>query len=173
MPNHIHLVIKLMPHEAESWTDNGVLDRWTHLSFIINRMPSNNDALIHWIIRLTMNFSIGWLRNTVTVWTIWSGLWHVWMAPWLVKRIKKMGAPVTFGKAGIDCSTGSAGSFEWRSPALMYGLGRSESYSCQHVQHTWSVRIHQHSRAYRPWFRSKKRGMVKLNSNDYNVSIYP
>jgi hypothetical protein len=31
MSNHIHLVIKLMPQEAESWTDNEVLDRWTHL----------------------------------------------------------------------------------------------------------------------------------------------
>ena len=31
MSNHIHLVIQLKPHEAESWTDNEVLDRWTHL----------------------------------------------------------------------------------------------------------------------------------------------
>jgi REP element-mobilizing transposase RayT len=31
MSNHIHIVIKLMPQEAESWTDNEMLDRWTHL----------------------------------------------------------------------------------------------------------------------------------------------
>jgi REP element-mobilizing transposase RayT len=31
MSNHIHLVIKLMPQEAESWTDNEVLERWNHL----------------------------------------------------------------------------------------------------------------------------------------------
>jgi hypothetical protein len=31
MSNHIHIVIKLMPQEAESWTDNEVLERWTHL----------------------------------------------------------------------------------------------------------------------------------------------
>jgi hypothetical protein len=31
MSNHIHLVIKLMPQEAENWTDNEVLERWTHL----------------------------------------------------------------------------------------------------------------------------------------------
>ena len=31
MSNHIHLVIKLMPQEAQSWTDNEVLERWTHL----------------------------------------------------------------------------------------------------------------------------------------------
>ncbi|MFQ3227301.1 MAG: REP element-mobilizing transposase RayT [Porticoccaceae bacterium] len=28
--NHIHIVIKLVPQEAESWTDNEVLERWTH-----------------------------------------------------------------------------------------------------------------------------------------------
>jgi hypothetical protein len=32
MSNHIHIVIKLMPQEAESWTDNEVLERWTHLN---------------------------------------------------------------------------------------------------------------------------------------------
>jgi REP element-mobilizing transposase RayT len=31
MSNHIHLVIKLMPQEAKSWTDNQVLERWTYL----------------------------------------------------------------------------------------------------------------------------------------------
>jgi hypothetical protein len=31
MSKHIHLVVKLMPQEAESWTDNEVLERWTHL----------------------------------------------------------------------------------------------------------------------------------------------
>jgi REP element-mobilizing transposase RayT len=31
MSNHIHIVIKLMPQEAESLTDNEVLERWTHL----------------------------------------------------------------------------------------------------------------------------------------------
>jgi hypothetical protein len=31
MSNHIHLVAKLMPQEAQSWTGNGVLERWTHL----------------------------------------------------------------------------------------------------------------------------------------------
>ena len=31
MSNHIHIVVKLMPSEAESWTDNEVLERWTHL----------------------------------------------------------------------------------------------------------------------------------------------
>jgi REP element-mobilizing transposase RayT len=31
MSNHIHIVIKLMPQEAESWTDDEVLERWTHL----------------------------------------------------------------------------------------------------------------------------------------------
>jgi REP element-mobilizing transposase RayT len=31
MSNHIHIVIKLMPQEAEIWTDNEVLERWTHL----------------------------------------------------------------------------------------------------------------------------------------------
>jgi hypothetical protein len=31
MFNPIHFVIKLMPQEAKSWTDNEVLDRWTHL----------------------------------------------------------------------------------------------------------------------------------------------
>jgi hypothetical protein len=34
MPNPTHLVVKLMPQEAENWTDNEVLERWTHLSFI-------------------------------------------------------------------------------------------------------------------------------------------
>jgi REP element-mobilizing transposase RayT len=29
--NHIHLVIKLMPQEAESWASDEVLERWTHL----------------------------------------------------------------------------------------------------------------------------------------------
>jgi hypothetical protein len=40
MSNHIHLVIKLMPQEAENWTDNEVLERWTHLSFIIDNRPT-------------------------------------------------------------------------------------------------------------------------------------
>tara|TARA_B110000114_G_scaffold119992_1_gene125719 strand:- start:162 stop:1133 length:972 start_codon:yes stop_codon:yes gene_type:complete len=31
MSNHIHIVTKLMPQEAESWTNNEVLERWTHL----------------------------------------------------------------------------------------------------------------------------------------------
>jgi hypothetical protein len=31
--------------------------------------------------------------------------------PWLIKQRKKMNAPVTFGKADIDHSTGRAGSF--------------------------------------------------------------
>ena len=31
MSNHIHLAIKLMPQEAERWSDNEVLERWTHL----------------------------------------------------------------------------------------------------------------------------------------------
>jgi hypothetical protein len=31
MSNHIHLVVKLMPKEAQCWTDNEVLERWTHL----------------------------------------------------------------------------------------------------------------------------------------------
>ena len=31
MSNHIHIVVKLMPSEAESWTDDEVLERWTHL----------------------------------------------------------------------------------------------------------------------------------------------
>ncbi|MFT5226160.1 MAG: hypothetical protein ACI8XX_001914 [Polaribacter sp.] len=31
MSNHIHIVIKLMPQEPESWTDNEVLEGWTHL----------------------------------------------------------------------------------------------------------------------------------------------
>jgi REP element-mobilizing transposase RayT len=31
MSNHIHIVIKLMPQEPESWADNEVLERWTHL----------------------------------------------------------------------------------------------------------------------------------------------
>ena len=31
MSNHIHLVVKLMPQEAKCWTDNEVLERWTHL----------------------------------------------------------------------------------------------------------------------------------------------
>ena len=31
MSNPIHLVIKLMPQEAKCWTDNEVLERWTHL----------------------------------------------------------------------------------------------------------------------------------------------
>jgi REP element-mobilizing transposase RayT len=31
MSNHIHLVVKLMPKEAQSWTGNEVLERWTHL----------------------------------------------------------------------------------------------------------------------------------------------
>jgi hypothetical protein len=35
MSNPIHLVIKLVPQEAQSWTDNEVIDRWTHLSLII------------------------------------------------------------------------------------------------------------------------------------------
>jgi hypothetical protein len=34
MPKHVHLVVKLISQEAESWTDNEVLERWTHLSFI-------------------------------------------------------------------------------------------------------------------------------------------
>jgi hypothetical protein len=34
MSNPIHLVIKLMPQDTKSWTDNEVLDRWTHLSLI-------------------------------------------------------------------------------------------------------------------------------------------
>jgi hypothetical protein len=39
MSNHIYLVIKLMPQEAESWVDNEVHDRWTHLSLIIYNRP--------------------------------------------------------------------------------------------------------------------------------------
>jgi hypothetical protein len=31
MPNHIYIVMKLMTHEAESWTDNEVIERWPHL----------------------------------------------------------------------------------------------------------------------------------------------
>jgi hypothetical protein len=44
MFNPIHFAIKLMPQEAKSWTDNEVLERWTHL-FIGPRLPYNNDAL--------------------------------------------------------------------------------------------------------------------------------
>jgi hypothetical protein len=40
MPNHTHLVIKLMPQEAESWTDNEVLERMTYLSLIIYNRPA-------------------------------------------------------------------------------------------------------------------------------------
>ncbi|MFT5505396.1 MAG: REP element-mobilizing transposase RayT, partial [Gammaproteobacteria bacterium] len=31
MSNHIHLVLQLMPQEAESWTGDEVLERWTNL----------------------------------------------------------------------------------------------------------------------------------------------
>lgn len=31
MSNHIHLVVKLVPQEAEGWDDAEVLDRWTSL----------------------------------------------------------------------------------------------------------------------------------------------
>jgi hypothetical protein len=31
MSNPIHIVIKLMPQEVKTWTDNEVLERWTHL----------------------------------------------------------------------------------------------------------------------------------------------
>jgi REP element-mobilizing transposase RayT len=44
MSNHIHLVIKLMPQEAESWTDNEVLERWTHLytgPFVVQQWHAN------------------------------------------------------------------------------------------------------------------------------------
>jgi hypothetical protein len=40
MFNPIHLVIKLMPQEAQSWMGNGVLERWTHLSLIIYNRPT-------------------------------------------------------------------------------------------------------------------------------------
>jgi REP element-mobilizing transposase RayT len=72
MSNHIHIVIKLMPQEAESWTDNEVLERLR--IYILGRLPSSNGTLTHWIVQLTMKPSIDLLRNTVIVWAIWAGL---------------------------------------------------------------------------------------------------
>jgi hypothetical protein len=45
LSNHIHHVIKLMPQEDENWTDNEVLERWTHLSLIIYKWPACRPAM--------------------------------------------------------------------------------------------------------------------------------
>jgi hypothetical protein len=45
LSNHIHHVIKLMPQEDENWTDNEVLERWTHLSLIIYNWPACRPAM--------------------------------------------------------------------------------------------------------------------------------
>lgn len=49
MNNHLHLVVRLKPHEADSWTMDGVLDRWCTLfagPILVQRYRSG-DALSH------------------------------------------------------------------------------------------------------------------------------
>jgi REP element-mobilizing transposase RayT len=166
MSNHIHLVIKLMPQEAESWTDNEVLDRWTHLYTgprAVQQWHANtldNPADYETLNRLIAKYrdrlgNLGWF-------------------------MKCLNEPIARQANKEDGCTGHFWESRYKSQAL---LSEEALLTCMAYVDLNPVRADMCStpeesdytsikERIAPSFDYRKRLMTKSNSNDYNVSIY-
>jgi hypothetical protein len=124
-----------MPQEAKSWADNEVLERWTHLLYTAllavqqwrtNTLdnPTDYETLKSLIEKYRNRLGdLGWFMKCLN-------------EPIVRQANKQDGCTGHFWESRYRSLNRQGRLFGVKKAIPEYGLRRSESYSCQYVQHT-------------------------------------